>query len=142
MNWIQYEAEGDDFIPIERWGHDHWSTLAYLETRVVDGKGAIDNRRMRCNARLHREFAHSADGSEYPTRLKDGEQDRHDDWSCLEDMVAAGLLIASFRGSGKPFGGTQGRIQLTEAGLDITAQLRNHKANGGTYATFTPHVLA
>jgi len=23
-------------INISRWGKDHWSTLAYLETRVVD----------------------------------------------------------------------------------------------------------
>jgi len=137
--WTAYEAGDDGYIPMERFGHDHWSTFAYLETCVVDVHGYIDNRRMRCNARLHREFAWRADGSDYPTRLKDGEQARHDDWSCLEDMAAAGLIRAWWREpAGEFFGGGQARVELTERGQEIAAQLREHKAAGHPYATFVP----
>src|SRR5688572_21590317 len=99
--WDKYEFEGEG-VPVKDWGQDHWSTFAYLETRAVDAKGVIDNRRMRCNPRLHRHLANMGmgsiiDGSKYPTRLKVGTIDKHDDWSCLEDMVAAGFLKAFIR---------------------------------------------
>lgn len=140
----EYTAEGDDSVPMERWGKDHWSTFAYLETRVVDGKGKIDNARMRCNARLHRHFAVVSpfgalqDGSKYPTRAKDGDIENHDDWSCLEDMVAAGLVRAFFQRTkyGEVFGDCRARVELTELGQKIAAQLRVYKAAGGNYHGF------
>lgn len=144
MTWIPYEPEGNDYIPVERWGKDHWSTFAYLETRAVDQKGVIDNRRMRCNLRLHREFAFNVgfgaiDGSAYPTRLRDGQAEPHDDWSCLEDMVAAGLVHAEFhRSASKAFGGGEARVTLTPEGLQVAAALRAHKANGGSFGDFAP----
>ena len=147
--WSEYKpGEGSDYVPIARWGQDHWSTFAYLETRAVDGKGIIDNRKMRCNTRLHRHFAdfdpftkELHDGSRYPTRLKDGEIERHDDWSCLEDMVAAGLITAQWRvrHAGAAFGNSQARVALTATGQALAAQLRAHKANGGKWPNFTPH---
>lgn len=91
MEWHEYKAEDDDFIDISEWGQDHWSTFAYLETRAVDAGGVIDNRKMCCNARLHREFANGMDAESCHTRLKSREAGKRDDWSCLEDMVAAGL---------------------------------------------------
>lgn len=73
--WETYKFEGKA-IPVKRWAADHWSTFAYLETRAVDNGGLIDNCKMRCNPRLHRELANTGgfgeliDGSKYPTRLK------------------------------------------------------------------------
>ena len=147
MTWIKYEPNGGDYIPVERWGRDHWSTFAYLETRVVDGNGLIDNRKMRCAARLHREFAHVdpvlgrlQDGGKHPTRLKDGEIENHDDWSCLEDMVEAGLIEAWWTPNplNRPFGGAKAKIELTEMGFVCAGLLREYKAKGGTFGTFSP----
>ena len=142
--WTKYETEGDDYIEIDRWGKDHWSTLAYLECRVVDNKGIVDNLQMRCNPRLHRGFTNIlpmgaiVDGSNYPTILNDGETEKHDDWSCLEDMVATGLIIAIYRvkKSAEFVGHMEARIKLTELGLQVSRMLRAHKADGGTFTTF------
>ena len=144
MDWTEYLVEGNDYVSVKRWGQDHWSTLAYLETRATDAKGVIDNRRMRCNSRLHRHFVYRLaftpvqDGSKYPTRLNDGELDQHDDWSCLEDMVKAGLLRAWYRDCcpSELFGGYEARIELTDTGRQVANILRGHKASHGKYSTF------
>ena len=143
MDWLEYVAKGNDYIPVEQWGQDHWTTLAYLETRATDGKGVIDNRRMRCNTRLHRHFAafvgdYAPDSEKYPTRLADGVIANHDDWSCLEDMVAAGFLQAWYRDQrpGEPFGGYEARIELTDAGRQVANALRQYRAGHGQYSDF------
>lgn len=145
--WEKYKFEGQP-IPINQWGQDHWSTFAYLETLVVDGDGVIDNRRMRCNPRLHRELANMGgfertviDGSKYPTRLKDGAtKEKHDDWSCLEDMVAQGLIDAFWRlkHPDEVFGNTEAKIKFTPQGMKIAHQLREFKAQGGRCQDFEP----
>lgn len=139
---IEYKADqGSDYIDIKDWGKDHYSTFAYLETRAVDGQGKIDNRRMRCDNRLHRHFAHIPNGREYPTILKGGVKHKdHDDWSCLEDMVAAGVMRAFFwTGThGRMFGGGRARIELTPLGLQLAAEIRAFKANGGNFGEFNP----
>lgn len=149
VEWTQYEVDGDDYIPIERWGRDHWSALMYLETRATDAGGVIDNRRMRCNARLHREFANVrapgypiVDGKQYPTRLRDGEIENHDDWSCLEDLISAGLIEGWYRVKypAEAFGNSIARIELTELGWWVAAQLRRHKAEGHVFADFCPEL--
>jgi len=149
MEWIKYESEGDDYVPIEQWGKDHWSTFAYLETRAVDDGGMIDNRKMRCNARLHREFAnigpgHSiVDGKKYPTLLMGGKElENHDDWSCLEDMVAEDLIEAwhCIKYPNEVFANSIAKIALTELGWFIVGQLRHHKAKGGNFSTFCPEL--
>jgi hypothetical protein len=62
----------------------------------------------------------------------------HDDWSCLEDMVAAGLVEAGFKGNPyTPFGGTVAAVQFTEAGWAIAGQLRKHRGVGGRYSEFS-----
>ena len=144
QGFTPYTPDGGDYIPVSRWGHDHWQTLAYLETCVVDHAGKVDNNRMRCNPRLHRELmstmpgANVSDPDRYPTRAARCEViHNHDDWSCLEDMVAAGLIDAWFKqNSQAPFGGTAAAIQFTELGWAIAGQLRKHKGTGGRYADF------
>ena len=141
------KAKEVDYIPMNRWGKDHWSTLAYLETLAVDNRGVIDNKRMRCNPRIHRELANISisgvmDGGKYPTRLKDGEIDKHDDWSCVEDIEHAGLITTSVKVTkrGMLFGNYQARIKMTKLGLSISGMLRNHKASGGNFHEFNPTV--
>lgn len=139
----KYEPEGDQYIPPEQWGRDHFQTLLYLETRAVDHKGIINNQNMRCNPRLHREFANIGfsgiiDGSKYPTRLKDEEIYNHDDWSCLEDMVKAGCLEAYYwnHNPEEMIGNYKALVMFTPAGLALAAALRAHKASGGKLADF------
>jgi hypothetical protein len=128
-------------IPMTRWGKDHWSTFAYIDTIAVDnprndGLISPDNKRMRTNLSTHPGLAVSImgtfhDGAKYPTRLNDGEIENHDDWDCLSDMVAEKLL--------QEYGtGLQPLYKFTELGRDIIHQLRDHKASGGTFHNFTP----
>lgn len=144
FEWEEYRAEkGADYAPVEKWGKDHWSTLAYLETRTVDYDGVIDNRHMRCNPRLHREFAHHWSGGNYPTILNGEETlDNHDDWSCLEDMVAAGYLQVWFRrASTNIFGNSEAKVKLTARGKVISTILRAFKAEGGNFGEFTVELV-
>ena len=119
-------------ISMEHWGKDHWSTLAYIETRIIDYHGGLDVRHMRCNSKLHPQFQHIVEGKEYPTRLKEGTiVHDHDDWSCVEDMEAEGLLISLGTGLSPVY-------KLTDKGYVIAAALRKHKAEGGNFASFNP----
>ncbi len=127
------------FIPVDRWGKDHWSLVAYLECRAVDHKGEIDKERMRCDADLHPGLVgmrcappfSKLKKVKFPTILKDGKQLRnHDDWSCAYDLERAGLI--ELRGTGiNPI------VVFTEKGFEIAAVLRKHKAKGKNFASFT-----
>lgn len=146
--WEPYEADGSDFVPVERWGKDHWSTMAYLFTRCMDHAGVIDNRHMRTHPRVHRglvgiTLGKIQDGSAWPTRLRDGEAERHDDWSCLEDMVAAGVLTAQarVRYTSQMFGGSEARVRFTDVGKRVAQALLVHKVDGGQYAKFEMGLL-
>lgn len=138
--------DGESPIPMSEWGKDHWSTLAYVETRCVDHDGKLDGDKMRCNWRLHRtligrmQLQAGMNGEKYPTRLRQGDVLGHDDWSCLEDMVSAGLLTwtETVEFPGVVFGGTTVTVNLTETGTAIAQQLRHHKASGGSFADFMP----
>lgn len=119
-------------IPPAEWGHDHYSTLAYIETVCVDNKGRINAVKMR------------SDGKTYPTRLREGkEEPDHSDWDCLRDMEAAGLLTfgrvdhAELRRR-KP---SQVRVlshdvELTDLGYEVAGRLRTHKGKGGNWRDF------
>lgn len=141
--WQEYSTQGHPpQVPLDNWGKDHWSTLGYLVSRVTGCEGLIDNRRMRCNSRVHREFAHMmSSGSGYPTITKHGEVERHDDWSCLEDMVSLGLLKAWFRikDAEAVFGGCEAKVELTDLGWKVARLLTEHKAKGEghTFSNFT-----
>lgn len=126
-------------IPMFEWGRDHWSMLAYVETRCVDGRGEIERERVRCNPTTHPGLvggrvtpaACLVDGRyRYPTRLADGNvESEHDDHDCLRDLEAAGLL--------KEVGtGIATVARLTTSGKALAAKLRQHKADGKSFAEF------
>lgn len=132
-------------VPIEKFGKDHWSTFAYIETRCVDHRGELDLKHMRCNPEKHPHFVHLTNGfghiavwktsngtrlsgfcaetnkSNKKTHLKD-----HDDWDCIDDMEAAGLIIQN------------GNLQygLTDLGWQVISELRKWKGAGGSFGTF------
>lgn len=132
-------------IPIEQWGKDHWSTLAYIETCTVDnqvtaGVGVLDKRKMRCNPKTHPYWAHLPDWNpSNGTRLKGfiSEEETpdlllpsHDDWDCVEDMEAEDLMMICSV--------VNYWISLTDQGRDIASQLREHKSKGGNFSNFEP----
>lgn len=86
-----------EVVPLEKWGADHWSTFIYAMSCVTGRGGVIDRRRMRCHPKRHPFLAHlprDVGSSNYPrTRIRDGVLDsNHDDWDCLDDAEAEGLL--------------------------------------------------
>lgn len=123
-------------IPMEKWSKDHWSTFAYIETCIVDDKGAPDHRRMRTDHELHPGLGVASpiscgfSATKYPTRLKGGDTvDGHDDWSCLDDAEAAGLLTIDGTG-------IYPNYALTDKGRVVARALRDHKGSGGSFSTF------
>lgn len=45
------DRDGRQHIPMEQWGKDHWSLLAFVENRTVDHKGAMDWNRVTLSRR-------------------------------------------------------------------------------------------
>jgi hypothetical protein len=102
--------DNTNHIAMNRWGKDHWSMLAYIETLNVDGtphvgvlakvngnnKGIPETLRMRIDIDRHPAlWGSNTDstkrcrpdtGQKYPTRCKDGEVNYHDDMDCAEDL--------------------------------------------------------
>ncbi len=99
-------------IPPEQWGRDHFTTLLYLETRVVDHDGKLSDPHMRQKY------------SGYPCQLRDGELPNHGDYECLEDMRTAGLID---HGEGQ---GEVHRYELTVAGWRLAHFLRMRRGQG------------
>ncbi len=157
-----HAEEGEEtHIPISLWGKDHWSTLAYVETVMVEHQGRFqvgwDPRLRQRSDRfstfwrdLPQPLRSRSDSSEasgpirgvamtenHGTRLNDGRMlARHDDWDCIEDMVAAGLLIDEATGESERV--EPGRtFTLSTFGRNMCSALRAHKASpGGRFATF------
>jgi hypothetical protein len=135
--------------PVERFGKDHWSVLAYAETCCVDGKkglGTVIHARMRCNSNKRPlRGSGAAWRASYSTRLKgffeyDMRGDTgmavaagfqlmdHDDWDCLDDLEAAGFVeVISM---------VNGVVRMTPLGYEVAAAVRKHKAEGKMFATF------
>lgn len=127
-------------VPIEMFGKDHWSTFAYIETRIVDHKGVPVRDHMRTDVDRHPGLlgdTQSMHGigtrpgdKKYPTRLKGGvDLKDHDDWDCVDDLAKAGLL--EIHGTG-----INPMYKMTELGWKVAHQLRTFKADGGTFAKF------
>lgn len=111
-------------ISIKEWGRDHVSTLLYVENRCVDqgGKPAIEH--MRCDPARHPGLAHrGSEGKPSPTRLAQGVLENHDDWDCIDDFEAWGLL----RNTGT---GIHPVWKLTELGWAVAHALRRARAEG------------
>ncbi|MBI2020098.1 hypothetical protein HYS94_01630 [Candidatus Daviesbacteria bacterium] len=152
-----------NFIEMNRWGKDHWGTLAYAETCSVEGQH-LHLERMRCDPTRHPLLASSRityGATKYPTYLKDEVlQSNHDDWDCLYDAACEGLItlhgfpedfviniVPGKRGQifpnvkrkknslGYEWGGKP-VVKFTELGFKVIAELRKHKANGGSFGTF------
>jgi len=112
----------ENYVPINMWGRDHWTTIVYVESRAVDFHGKLDNRHMRTDKDLHPQFAHHSTDKKYPTRLsRDRIQENHDDWSCLDDAREEGLLHILYDG-GTAIG------YLSDLGWFIVGKLRRYKA--------------
>lgn len=124
-------------IPLQRWGKDHWSTFAFVAHWCAEygSQGFAvasprHRRQMRVDADIHPGLAHSleiAGARRYPTRLNDGtEVERHDDYSCVEDMEAEGLV---------EWGGTglNPVLRMTARGLTAAGVVATHKTEGGQF---------
>ena len=105
--------------PIAEWGRDHWSTLMYIETRVVDHRGILERQHMRCCTKRHPQFTHQACRGPIA----------HDDWDCVDDMVEAGLL--EWHGTG-----IHPVFALTEKGWAMAHALRRFRAAGNSLVEF------
>lgn len=129
------EATGQPSVPPANWGTDHWSTFAFLETCAVDRKGVIDIQRMRCDPVRHPGLINNSNlsfpKSKYPTLLKEGNKENHDDWDCFEDLIAMGLC--TWEGTGiHPI------VKFTDKGRVLAGMLRAYKATGGPFKSFDP----
>jgi len=137
-----------DPVPMEYWGKDHWSTFAYIETRIVDHKGRPCSHHMRNDPDRHPAFGNAYDKMDiptrekYPTRLSIWNGDKcefhelkdHDDWDCIEDAEKIGLLENKGTGINPVY-------RLTEYGKQVAAELRQWKQDGGNFATFRSKVV-
>jgi hypothetical protein len=122
-----------DPVPMEFWGRDHWSTFAFICTRIVGEDGKIDRRKMRCDNKRHPLHAHTDIGPGAPTMLRDNVALKdHDDWDCADDAEAANLLVND-KGTG-----LNRRYALTDAGWAMLRKITEHKAAGGTFSNFDP----
>lgn len=177
-------------LPMDCFGKDHWSTFAYVETRAVDHDGLLGHDQMRCNGLRHPMMlaakgpaVGNADARDCPTIIKsaqppvDGHYGRanvpqHDDYDCLSDLIAAGLLEPRMpqvgpqgwyvnvhgdmihSGDGEPirpgFLTGMGELilcrwiswKLTPAGVAVASQLRAHKADRLAFHDFVPDLPA
>lgn len=135
---------------ISHFSKDHFSlllTIERLQFESINCIAQINFSTMRCNPSSH-QFHHVNNFSwkdSWGTRLngfsdflqKDdiycAEKNKlflsqHDDWDCLEDLEAEGLVnIISF---------INGYVSLTKNGINLVLLLRQHILNGGTLTNF------
>ena len=143
----------NEYIPMAAWSKDHWSTLAYIETVMVECGGfqVGSDARMRSNRRNFRVMGQCPKPSrpngratlamtmrpEHGTRLANGQVlENHDDWACLQDLANEWLFtcVANDIEPGAI-------VHLSERGRALCDALRAHKASGGTFGAFVPPVL-
>lgn len=117
-------------VDIKQFGKDHWSLFAYAVTRAVDYKGVLDYKHMssKINPPLGvlskpkpRLFGYFEDKS---LCIED-----YDDFDCLDDLEAAGLLLNIGTGL-NPI------VKITENGWGVSTALNQHKASGEMFASF------
>ena len=126
-------------IPMHKWGKDHWSTFAYIETRCVDGMRGLGKPKpahIQTNHNRHPFMGNVHDGSAYGIRLKGGETlpgPDYDEWDCIDDMENNGLINNIGTGINPVY-------RMTKRGNHIAGHLRAYKTQGGNYATFYPEM--
>ena len=129
-------------ITAELFGEDHWSLFAYVQGCCEGNVGRVEPEFMRCSwANRTRLGALGSESSEWGpvcgTRLKGYHKQQtpdlylagHDDWDCLADFEAAGLLEVVCYATGL--------VHLTPKGLRAGAALRDHQARGGSASNFS-----
>lgn len=132
---MKKKGEQRDPVTVDRFGSDHWSTLAYVEVVVVDHRGVPDLRRMRCDADRHpglwgHAYVVPDPRKKYPTRLRGGALlHDHDDHDCVDDLAAGGFVEVCGTGITPVY-------LLTDQGRAAAAALRAHKGAGGRFADF------
>lgn len=141
-----------DAIPIARFGKDHWALLGYVRSCCVERRGVLEPIRMRCHRARHPEQSRQARehvvvgdprlpqlGTHLRGAFSVPAANRvdagfllpdHDDWDCLADFAAAGLL--------HPFATTPrgATVRLTVLGVAISNRLHAHYESGGQAAGF------
>lgn len=140
----------DEYVPMGFWGKDHWSTLAYLESVMVDCAGfqVGTDARMKTGRRNSRVMAEGCASpqragratnalsmvmtEEQSTKLNNGQRvSGHDDWSCVQDMAAEGLFAQA------PDDIEPGVIlAFSPKGDEIANALRIFKRNMGQFSQF------
>lgn len=111
----------EHIVPIDKFGRDHWGTLLYIESCAVDKGGKLDDRRMRTKV-YGKEW-------KYGTILNDDTKiEMHDDWDCLTDFRAAGIIEDNSKSSKE--------VKLTDFGWNLAHQLRRRRAKGLPDADF------
>jgi hypothetical protein len=100
--------------------------LLYLETRVVDYGGIVDAAHL--STKPGRPFVGETRylrvvrAEKCSTRLADGStKPNHDDWDCIEDLIAADLLLWEGTGANPVF-------VLTDLGHTVAAAVRKARA--------------
>lgn len=129
-------------INIKQFGKDHWSLLAYVEYRVQNHGGNLDNKHLRCKnpAISTTPLGQNFWKPEYGTRLfgywkDDGTTDEtkklldHDDHDCLDDLEKAGL-VEEVGTMINPF------AKITKEGVRVCGLMTIHKQDGKHYSTF------
>lgn len=121
---------------LEQFGVDHWSVLLLVEDTAVNHGGYVHHLsdHMRRMSRRLRTTLH--DGTQAPVD--------HDDWSCLADLGAEGLVNEI--DGGKPL--FDQRVSLTTYGWYVAGLLRRARAEGkndkdfvAPFYGFTPESL-
>lgn len=150
----------DDYVPEAIFHKDHWSTLAYMQTVIVDYAGfqvGLDPhmRQGRRNYRVMRDecprpirpgsgfpisMVHVMD-NKYSTKMRDGSVvDGHDDWHCVQDMANAGYFTYKKRTKFYPAAARDVEpgvvLNFSEKGFAVVNALLEHKAKGGNFAGF------
>lgn len=124
-----------NFFPLGKWGKDHWSMLAYVETRAVDCRGDLDLRHIRVNTDKrgfsNGNFPNDKWNPEYATRQQNGSKpDRtHDDIDVMDDLKEQGYLEYKYA-CGKF------TVTMSEEGNKVCGLVRAHKTAGGQYNEF------
>lgn len=123
------------FFPIDKWGKDHWSMLAYVETRAVDNRGDLDLRHIRVNKDKrgfsNGNFPNDKWNPEHATRLQNGKKPdpAHDDIDVMDDLKREGFL--EYKSSCRNF-----VVTLTDRGNEVCAEVRQHKSAGKNFNEF------
>jgi len=124
-------------IEKEKFGKDHWSLLAYVETRCIDYKGVLALVHLRS---MNRALSGMEWKPEWGTRLSgfwndDGTTNpdlklpEHDDFDCLDDLEEAGYIKSLGTGLNPAY-------KLTKEGVKVCSKLRQHKSAGKHFSQF------